>query len=63
MQTSYAQNGLRTRNELRREDGYSRIEGADELTAQNNLFPVDKLGEADRTQTPQTPVPEKPVKQ
>lgn len=63
MQTSYAQNGLRTRNELRREDGYSRIEGADELTAQNNLFPVDKLGDADRTQTPQTPVPEKPVKQ
>lgn len=63
MQTSYAQNGLRTRNELRREDGYSKIPGADELTAQNNLFPVDKLGEADRTQTPQTPVSEKPVKQ
>lgn len=63
MQTSYAQNGLRTRNELRREDGYSKIPGADELTAQNNLYPVDKLGEADRTQTPQTPVSEKPVKQ
>ena len=63
MQTSYAQNGLRTRNELRREDGFSRIEGADDLTAQNNLFPVDKLGQTDRTQTPQTPLTEKPVKQ
>lgn len=63
MQTSYAQNGLRTRNELRREDGYSRIDGADDLTAQNNLFPVDKLGQADRTQTPQTPIAERPIKQ
>ena len=63
MQTSYAQNGLRTRIELRREDGYSRIDGADDLTAQNNLYPVDKLGQADRTQTPQTPINTRPVKQ
>lgn len=63
MQTSYVQNGLRTRNELRREDGYHRIEGADELTAQNNLYPVDKLGASDPTQTPQTPLTEQPVKQ
>lgn len=63
MQTSYAQNGLRTRNELRREDGYSRMDGADDLTAQNNLYPVDKLGQTDRTQTPQTPIAERPVKQ
>ena len=47
MQTSYAQNGLRTRNELRREDGLERMDGADQLTAQNNLYPVDKLGESD----------------
>lgn len=63
MQTSYAQNGLRTRNELRREDGYSRIDGADELTAQNNLFPVSKLGQNDPTQTPQTPLTTQPQKQ
>ena len=63
MQTSYAQNGLRTRNELRREDGYKWIDGADELTAQNNLYPLDKLGESDASQTPQTPISEQPVKQ
>ena len=63
MQTSYAQNGLRTRNELRREDGLERMDGADQLTAQNNLYPVDKLGESDATQTPQTPLTAQPVKQ
>lgn len=63
MQTSYVQNGLRTRNELRREDGFGRIEGADELTAQNNLYPLDKLGTANASQTPQTPISEQPVKQ
>lgn len=63
MQTSYVQNGLRTRNELRREDGFGRIDGADELTAQNNLYPLDKLGTANANQTPQTPISEQPVKQ
>ena len=63
MQTSYAQNGLRTRNELRREDGYKWMDGADELTAQNNLYPLNKLGESDASQTPQTPLSTQPVKQ
>lgn len=63
MQTSYAQNGLRTRNELRREDGLERMDGADQLTAQNNLYPVDKLGQTDASQTPQTPLTEQPIKQ
>jgi phage portal protein, HK97 family len=63
MQTSYVQNGLRTRNELRREDGYGRIEGADELTAQNNLYPLDKLGQQNAAEVPQTPISEKPIKQ
>lgn len=63
MQTSYVQNGLRTRNELRKEDGLHRIEGADELTAQNNLYPLDKLGQSDASQTPQTPISEQPIKQ
>ena len=39
------------------------IEGADELTAQNNLFPLDKLGQNDPSQTPQTPLSDQPVKQ
>lgn len=63
MQTSYVQNGLRTRNELRREDGLGRIEGADELTAQNNLYPLDKLGQQNAAEVPQTPISEKPIKQ
>ena len=63
MQTSYAQNGLRTRNELRREDGYKWVDGADELTAQNNLYPLDKLGQANATQTSQTPLSTQPQKQ
>lgn len=63
MQTSYVQNGLRTRNELRREDGFGRIDGADELTAQNNLYPLDKLGETNANQVKQTPISEQPVKQ
>jgi HK97 family phage portal protein len=63
MQTSYVQNGLRTRNEIRRDDGLKKLEGADELTAQNNLFPLSQLGQADETQTPQTPLNTQPVKQ
>ena len=63
MQTSYVQNGLRTRNELRREDGFGRIDGADELTAQNNLYPLDKLGDVNANQVKQTPISEQPVKQ
>lgn len=63
MQTSYVQNGLRTRNEIRRDDGLKRLEGADELTAQNNLYPISQLGQADATQTSQTPLTTQPQKQ
>ena len=63
MQTSYVQNGLRTRNEIRRDDGLKKLEGADELTAQNNLYPLSQLGQADKTQTSQTPLNTQPVKQ
>ena len=31
--------------------------------AQNNLYPLDKLGESDASQTPQTPISEQPIKQ
>ena len=63
MQTSYVQNGLRTRNEIRRDDGLKRLDGADELTAQNNLYPISQFGQADATQTPQTPLTTQPQKQ
>lgn len=46
-----AQNGLRTRNELRRIDHYETIPGADELTVQSNLIPLDKLGDSPPSQT------------
>lgn len=40
-----AQNGLRTRNELRAIDNYNKVDGADDLTVQSNLIPLEKLGE------------------
>ena len=42
--SSYVQNGIRTRNEVRKLDNLPPIEGADELTAQSNLVPLDKMG-------------------
>lgn len=39
-----AQNGLRTRNELRRLDNFPPVPGADQLTVQSNLVPLDELG-------------------
>lgn len=45
LMASLAQNGLRTRNELRKLDNYPAIDGGDDLTAQSNLVPLDKLGE------------------
>lgn len=38
------QNGLMTRNEWRQLESLPRIDGADTLTAQSNLAPLDKLG-------------------
>ncbi len=45
LMSSLAQNGLRTRNELRKLDNYPAMDGGDQLTAQSNLVPLDKLGE------------------
>lgn len=39
------QNGLMTRNEAREIEGYEPKDGADDLTAQVNLMPLDKLGQ------------------
>lgn len=62
--SSYAQglqNGFMTRNEVRRLENLPPIEGADQLTAQNNLFPVEMLGKQGTGQS-QTPLGD-PIKQ
>lgn len=41
----YAQNGLRTRNEIRALDNLPPLPGGDDLTVQSNLLPIDRLGE------------------
>lgn len=43
--TSMGQNGIYTRNELRRREYLPRVEGGDDLTVQSNLVPIDKLGQ------------------
>jgi len=44
--SSGVQNGWMTRAEARQKLNFPRIEGADQLTAQTNLAPLDKLGAA-----------------
>ena len=39
------QNGLKTRNECRQLENDPPMDGGDELTAQSNLVPIEKLGE------------------
>jgi HK97 family phage portal protein len=48
IQSIHAQNGLRTRNELRRDDNMPRKDGADDLTVQVNLTPAQSLGEMEK---------------
>lgn len=55
------QNGFMTRNEVRKLENLPPIEGADQLTAQNNLFPVEMLGTQGTGQS-QTPLGD-PIKQ
>lgn len=49
---SLAQNGLRTRNELRALDNEPPIPGGDIATVQSNLFPLDKIGSAEHIASP-----------
>lgn len=42
--SSFAQNGIMTRNEIRRRRKLPRMDGADALTAQSNLVPLAMLG-------------------
>lgn len=56
LQSSWVQNGLKTRNEVRKINNDPPVDGADDLTVQVNLTPVDELntvGGSDATQTTQ----------
>jgi len=43
--SSFAQNGIKTRDELRDLEGLGPMPGGDKLTVQSNLVPLDKLGD------------------
>lgn len=45
-----AQNGVMTRNEIRRLENLSPVDGGDELTAQTNLAPISQLGQGGAAQ-------------
>lgn len=55
------QNGFMTRNEVRKLENLPPMEGADDLTAQSNLWPVRQLGEQEASA--KESVPEEPIKQ
>jgi HK97 family phage portal protein len=61
----YAQNGLATRNEIRRRENMPTMDGGDVLTVQSNLVPLDQLGQQPAGQTPDGfghfPKPQDPV--
>lgn len=44
--STFAQNGVMTRNEIRCKQHLAPMPGGDELTVQSNLIPIDKLGNA-----------------
>lgn len=53
LQAAWVQNGLKTRNEIRRMNNDTEIPGGDDLTVQVNLTPIQKLGENNVTQAEQ----------
>ncbi len=66
LNATYVQNGIKTRNEVRREEGLKDVEGGDVLTAQTNLAPIDQLSTENfnPATTSQTPLDStKPIKQ
>ena len=65
LNATYVQNGIKTRNEVRREEGLRDLEGGDALTAQTNLATVSELGveNYDPSQTSQTGLTTQPEKQ
>ena len=57
------QNGWKTRNEVRVEEGLAPLPEGDVLTAQSNLYPLEQLGQTNASQVPQTQLTEEPVRQ
>jgi HK97 family phage portal protein len=45
LMATLSQNGLRTRNELRKLDNMPAVDGGDDLTVQSNLVPLSQLGQ------------------
>lgn len=52
--SSYAQNGIMTRNELRALENLPPLPGGDDLTIQSNMIPANMLGQLTTTAQPQT---------
>ena len=50
------QNGIMTRNECRQLENLPPMDGADQLTAQSNLTPLDKLGQGAGNASTQNPI-------
>lgn len=63
MNAQAVQNGWKTRNEVRIEENLPPMPDGDELTCQNNLVPLDKLGHTDASQTKQTQLSTEPIRQ
>lgn len=61
LMASLAQNGLRTRNELRRLDNLGPLPGGDVLTVQSNLTLLSRLGETPAAPTPDQSAPQDPA--
>lgn len=62
LNATYVQNGIKSRNEVRREEGLRDVAGGELFTAQTNLAPLDMLGQYDPTQTSQTNLTTQPQK-
>lgn len=57
------QNGWKTRNEVREDEGLPPVKDGDTLTAQSNLFPLNQLGTVNASQVSQSPISQEPTKQ
>lgn len=50
--STMSQNGVMSRNEIRKLENLPPVDGGDELTAQSNLVPLKKLGEVKNGSSP-----------
>lgn len=57
--STFAQNGIATRNEIRARENQPPMDGGDQLTVQSNLVPLDMLGKVPPRQT--QPAPGEPL--